>query len=48
MEDQILKTLKPKIKLRELKAIQKGELSFKKTLGRIYELKPEAVNDRDL
>ena len=35
MEDSKLKTLKPKTKLRELKAIQKGEQSFKKTLGRI-------------
>lgn len=32
-----MKDLKPKIKLRELKAIQKGEQSFKKTLGRVQE-----------
>jgi hypothetical protein len=35
--DNKIKNLQPKIKLRELRAIQKGELLFNKSLGRQQE-----------
>jgi hypothetical protein len=49
MEESKFKSLKPKIKLRELRAIQKGEISFKKSLGQSSTKKgsfPE-TNERD-
>ncbi|CDW75231.1 UNKNOWN [Stylonychia lemnae] len=53
MEERKLKTLQPKIKLRELKSIQKGEIMFHKTLGSKPNTKsiPSSqlsVNDRDM
>ena len=47
MEDKKIKNLQPKDKLRELKAIQKGEQQFKSTLGRMKEYQDEEVTDRE-